>query len=53
MNGFQGFLDNIGDLNKKERMEGILNYIKRTFPHLKEEIRWNVCSYGSKSMKIP
>ncbi len=41
MNDFQMFLNNIDDPDKKERMEGILNDIKKTFPQLKEEIKWN------------
>lgn len=38
---FQVFLDSIGELDKKRRMESILNNIKEKFPQLKEEIRWN------------
>lgn len=41
MGGFQIFLDSIGDKNQKDRMQGILNYIKSNFPQLKEEIKWN------------
>ncbi|MDR7855203.1 DUF1801 domain-containing protein [Tissierella sp.] len=41
MKDFQTFLDNIDDLDKRERMEGILNYIKNQFPQLKEELKWN------------
>ncbi len=41
MKNFQVFLDSIGELDKKRRMESILNNIKEKFPQLKEEIRWN------------
>lgn len=41
MNEFQEFLNSIGDSDKKERMGDILNDIKKTFPQLKEEIKWN------------
>jgi uncharacterized protein YdhG (YjbR/CyaY superfamily) len=41
MKDFQMFLDSIGELEKKERLEGILNNIKKKFPQLKEEIKWN------------
>lgn len=37
----QVFLDEIVDLEKRERMEELLNYVKETFPQLKEEIKWN------------
>lgn len=41
MNGFQPYLDSIIEPDKKERMKSILDYIKSTFPQLKEEIKWN------------
>ena len=41
MNDFQLFLDGIGEPDKKDRLEGILNSIKEKFPHLKEEVKWN------------
>jgi uncharacterized protein YdhG (YjbR/CyaY superfamily) len=41
MKEFRDFLDNIGEENKRERMASILGNIKRMFPQLKEEIRWN------------
>ena len=41
MNNFQIFLDNIDDMDKRERMKNILNNIKEEFPQLKEEIKWN------------
>lgn len=41
MKDFQSYLNNIGDSDKKARMESILDYIKKTFPQLKEEIKWN------------
>jgi uncharacterized protein YdhG (YjbR/CyaY superfamily) len=41
MKEFQVFLDRIGEPDKKERMEGILNNIKEKFPQLIAEIKWN------------
>lgn len=41
MKDFQGFLDSIDHPDKRKMMEGILNHIKREFPHLKREIKWN------------
>ncbi|MDD4688917.1 MAG: DUF1801 domain-containing protein [Eubacteriales bacterium] len=41
MKDFQMFLDSIGELKKRERLEGILSSIKEKFPQLKEEIKWN------------
>lgn len=41
MKDFQMFLDSIDEPDKKERMEGILRYIKEKFPQLNEEIKWN------------
>jgi len=41
MSDFKMFLDSISEPDKKDRMEGILNYIKEKFPQLKEEIKWN------------
>lgn len=41
MKTFQMFLDSIGEAEKRERLEGILNGIKEKFPQLKEEIKWN------------
>ena len=35
------YINSIDDPEKKERMESILNYIKKSFPQLKEEIKWN------------
>lgn len=40
MKDFREFLDNIDGQDKRKRMEGILEDIKKTFPHLKEEIKW-------------
>lgn len=37
----QRFFDSIDELEKRERMEDILNHIKEKFPQLKEEIKWN------------
>lgn len=41
MKDFQMYLDQISEQDKRQRMEGILNEIKKTFPQLKEEIKWN------------
>ncbi len=41
MKDFRMFLDGIGELEKRERLEGILNNIKEKFPQLTEEIKWN------------
>ncbi|NLO82332.1 MAG: iron chaperone [Clostridiales bacterium] len=41
MRDFKTYLDSIDDPVKKERMENILSYIKKTFPQLEEEIKWN------------
>ncbi len=41
MNDFQMFINSIGDPDKRGRMEGILTDLKKTFPQLKEEIKWN------------
>ncbi len=41
MKDFQMFIDSIDEQNKRERVEGILNYIREKFPGLKEEIKWN------------
>lgn len=41
MKKFQVFLDGIDEPDKREKMEGILGYIKEKFPQLKEEIKWN------------
>jgi uncharacterized protein YdhG (YjbR/CyaY superfamily) len=41
VNGFQEYLNGIEDPNKRERMKSIFSYIKKTFPQLKEEIKWN------------
>ena len=38
---FQGFLDNIENLEHRERMEGILRHIADKFPRLKREIKWS------------
>ena len=35
------FLDGIDEQDKRKRMEDILSYIKKTFPQLKEEMKWN------------
>lgn len=39
MKNFQTFLDDIDNIDKRERMEGILTHIKKKFPQLKEEIK--------------
>ncbi|MCF6465995.1 iron chaperone [Clostridium sp. Cult2] len=41
MKDFKMFLDSIDELDKRERMEDILKYIKKKFPQLKGEIKWN------------
>jgi uncharacterized protein YdhG (YjbR/CyaY superfamily) len=41
MKDFQMYLYNIANLDKRERMESILNHVKKKFPQLKEEIKWN------------
>ncbi|MGB4177917.1 MAG: DUF1801 domain-containing protein [Halanaerobiales bacterium] len=41
MKDFQTYLDNIEDKDQRERIETILDYIKKEFPQLKEEIKWN------------
>ncbi len=41
MNDFQLFLDSINEQSKRERMEDIFKHIKRKFPKLKTEIKWN------------
>lgn len=38
---FREFLDSIDELEKRKRMEDILNHIKKKFPQLKGEIKWN------------
>jgi uncharacterized protein YdhG (YjbR/CyaY superfamily) len=41
MKDFKDFLDTISDPIKRERMEGIINFIRKSFPKLNEEIKWN------------
>ena len=41
MKDFQSFLDNIDEVDKRERLEEIFKHIKGKFPQLKEEIKWN------------
>lgn len=41
MTGFQLYLSSIDSPDKKERMEDILKYIKKSFPQLRAEIKWN------------
>lgn len=41
MKDVQMYIDHISEQDKRQRMEGILNDIKKTFPQLKEEIKWN------------
>lgn len=38
---FQTYLNSIEDPGKRGRMESVLNFVKESFPHLKEEIKWN------------
>jgi len=41
MKDFKWYLDQISQQDKRQRMESILNDIKKTFPQLEEEIKWN------------
>lgn len=41
MQDFQIFLKGIDEPDKRQRMKGILKAVKKNFPHLKEEIKWN------------
>jgi uncharacterized protein YdhG (YjbR/CyaY superfamily) len=41
VNSFREFLDAIETPDKRERMESILTFLKKEFPGLKEEIKWN------------
>lgn len=41
MKDFKDFLKSIKEAKKRERMEEILSHIKKEFPQLKEEIKWN------------
>lgn len=41
MKNFKTFLDKIDNPDQRERMEDILTHIKKKFPQLKEEIKWN------------
>lgn len=41
MQKFSSYLAAIDDPDKRARMEGILSFIKHSFPRLKTEIRWN------------
>lgn len=41
MKNSEMFLDSIVEQDRRERMEGILNYIREMFPYLKEEIKWS------------
>lgn len=38
---FNDYLTDIDDEIKRERIKKILDYIKKEFPQLKEEIKWN------------
>jgi uncharacterized protein YdhG (YjbR/CyaY superfamily) len=46
MKEFQMFLYSSDESDKRERMEGILKYIKENFPQLQEEIKWNQPMFG-------
>ncbi|NLY96971.1 MAG: iron chaperone [Clostridiaceae bacterium] len=41
MSDFQTYLNGIEDPDKRERMESIPGFIKKAYPRLKEEIKWN------------
>lgn len=38
---FENFLKNINEPEQKDRMEKVLSHIKKKFPRLDEEIKWN------------
>lgn len=40
MEDFELFLNQIEDSVKRDRLASILNYVKKEFPQLKEEIKW-------------
>lgn len=46
MKEFKEYLEAIDEIDKRDRMEYILNHIKKQFPHLKEEIKWNTPMYS-------
>lgn len=41
MEVFEGYLQQIENLEHKNRMEEILNWVNMKFPNLKREIKWN------------
>ncbi|MGI6366284.1 MAG: iron chaperone [Bacillota bacterium] len=41
MNHFQEYIDSVDDPDKRERVESIIKCVKKAFPQLKEEIKWN------------
>jgi uncharacterized protein YdhG (YjbR/CyaY superfamily) len=41
MSDFQMYINNIDDPDKRTRMEGIFDYLRKAFPQLKEEVKWN------------
>ena len=41
MNDFQEYINGIDKPEQRERMASIFSYIRKTFPQLKEEIKWN------------
>lgn len=51
MKDFQMFLDSIGDMDKKERLESTLSNIKEKFPQLKEEIKWNQPIFSDRGLR--
>jgi hypothetical protein len=38
---FEGFLENIDNLENRKKLEEVLIHISETFPQLKREIKWN------------
>lgn len=45
MSIFQIFIDELDTPEKKEKLGSIFEYIRKSFPQLKEEIRWNQPMY--------
>ncbi len=41
MKDHQAFLAEMEDAGKRERLAGILRFVKETFPQLQEEVKWS------------
>lgn len=41
MKDHQAFLAEMEDADKRERLAGILRFVKETFPQLEEEVKWS------------